>query len=109
MFHTHVFLVLVAAAWVAAEQPAVASCLISNQTTYAFAIDSGSAANQRVGPHARTTIEAGKIKGTSPDGRTISGACKDGGDLLIHEQNGVPLLVARDRLKPGKADKKPKK
>ena len=48
MFHTHVFLVLVAAAWVAAEQPAVASCLISNQTTYAFAIDSGSAANQRV-------------------------------------------------------------
>jgi hypothetical protein len=75
--------------------PAAASCRISNQTKYAFTVDSGNVASQRIGANAITTVAAGKIQGKSPEGKTISGSCKDGGDLVILEKNGVPLLQSR--------------
>ena len=53
--------------------------------------------NQRVRAHATATIEAGKIQGKSDEGKTISGACKDGGDLVIQEKNGVPLLLPKKK------------
>jgi hypothetical protein len=75
--------------------PAGASCLVKNETTFTFTVSSGNASNQQVNAHATTTIEAGKISGKSVEGRTISGACKDGGSLVIKEKNGVPLLLPR--------------
>jgi hypothetical protein len=69
-----------------------ASCLVKNETGWEFVISSGNAANQKLGAHAATTIEAGKIAGKSPEGKTISGSCKDGGRLVVREKNGVPLL-----------------
>ena len=88
---------------VAGGSRAAASCRVTNETGYAFTVSSGNASNQRVGAHATTTIEAGKIQGKSPDGKTVSGQCKDGGDLVIQEKNGVPLLL------PKKAPKRVKK
>jgi hypothetical protein len=75
--------------------PAVASCRIANETKYAFTVDSGNTASQQIGANAITTVAAGKIQGKSPEGKTISGSCRDGGDLVIKEKNGVPLLQAR--------------
>ena len=72
-----------------------ASCVVTNETAYEFVVSSGNAADQKVAPHATTTIEAGKISGKSPDGRTISGSCKDGASLVIAEKNGVPLLLPK--------------
>ena len=83
----------------AAGSRAAASCRVTNVK----AVSSGNASNQRIGAHATTTIEAGKIQGKSPDGKTVSGACKDGGDLVIQEKNGVPLLLPK---KPAKHIKK---
>jgi hypothetical protein len=77
-----------------ADTPAVASCRIKNETGYTFAVASGNVPNQRVGARATTTIAPGKVQGRSDDGKTISGVCKDGGDLVIKEKNGVPLLGA---------------
>ena len=74
--------------------PAAASCLIKNETGYAFTVASGNVANQRVGAHATTTIAPGKVQGRTEEGKTISGVCKDGSNLLIREKNGVPLLGA---------------
>ena len=62
-------------------------------TAFNFTVASGNVSNQRVNAHAMTTIAAGKVQGKSEEGRTISGTCKDGGDLVIKEQNGVPLLM----------------
>jgi hypothetical protein len=81
--------------------PAVASCRITNETGYTFAVASGNVPNQKVGARATTTIAPGKVQGRSEEGKTISGVCKDGGDLVIKEKNGVPLL--------GAAPKAPKK
>jgi hypothetical protein len=72
--------------------PAAASCLIKNETGYAFTVASGNVANQRIGAHATTTIAPGKVQGRTEEGKTISGVCKDGSNLLIKEKNGVPLL-----------------
>ena len=69
-----------------------ASCVVTNETGFAFVVASGNAGNQKVAPHATTTIEAGKVSGKSPEGKTIAGACKDGARLVIVEKNGVPLL-----------------
>jgi hypothetical protein len=71
---------------------AAASCRVTNETGYTFTVSSGNAANQRVRAHATAAIEAGKIQGKSEEGKTISGSCKDGGELVIREKNGVPLL-----------------
>jgi hypothetical protein len=72
-----------------------ASCVVTNETAYEFVVSSGNAANQKVGAHATTTIEAGKISGKSAEGRTISGSCKDGARLVVREKNGVPLLLPK--------------
>jgi hypothetical protein len=53
--------------------------------------------NQKVRGHSTTTIEAGKIQGRSEEGKTISGSCKDGADLVIQEKNGVPLLMPKKK------------
>ena len=84
---------------VAAGSRAAASCRVSNETGYTFTVSSGNAANQRVRAHATSAIEAGKIQGKSDEGKTISGSCKDGGELVIQEKNGVPLLQPK---KPAK-------
>jgi hypothetical protein len=76
---------------------ASASCRIANETGYSFTVSSGNVSNQRVGAHTTTSIAAGKIMGKSDDGKTISGACKDGGDLIVKEKNGVPLLMPRKK------------
>jgi len=70
-----------------------ASCVVTNETEFEFVVASGNAPNQKVPAHATTTIEAGKISGKSPEGRTISGSCKDGARLVVQEKNGVPLLL----------------
>lgn len=76
---------------------ALASCRVTNETGYAFTVSSGNAANQHVRAHATAAIEAGKIQGKSEEGKTISGSCKDGGELVIVEKNGVPLLQAKKK------------
>ena len=81
------------------DRPAVASCRIKNETGYTFAVASGNVPNQKVGAGATTTIAPGKVQGRSDDGKTISGVCKDGGDLVIKEKNGVPLLGAAPKKK----------
>lgn len=70
-----------------------ASCVVKNETGFEFVVSSGNAADQKVGAHATTTIEAGKVSGKSPEGKTISGVCKDGSRLVVREKNGVPLLL----------------
>jgi hypothetical protein len=74
-----------------------ASCVVTNETAYEFVVSSGNSADQKVGAHATTTIEAGKISGKSPDGKTISGSCKDGARLVVQEKNGVPLLLPKKK------------
>jgi len=81
------------------DAPAAASCRIKNETGYTFAVASGNVPNQKVGARATTTIAPGKVQGRSDDGKTISGVCKDGGDLVIQEKNGVPLLSAAPKKK----------
>jgi len=82
-----------------AAAPACASCIVKNETGFEFVVSSGNSANQKVGAHATTTIEAGKIEGKSPEGRTISGSCKDGASLVVQEKNGVPLLLPKKTKK----------
>ncbi|HTA21423.1 MAG TPA: hypothetical protein VK989_19155 [Polyangia bacterium] len=79
--------------------PANASCVVTNETAYAFVVESGNAPNQKVGAHATTTIEAGKISGKSAEGKTIAGTCKDGASLVVREKNGVPLLMPKPKKK----------
>jgi hypothetical protein len=76
-----------------AGSQAVASCRVTNETGYSFTVASGNVSNQKVRAHATTSIDAGKIQGKSDEGKTISGQCKDGGELVIQEKNGVPLLL----------------
>jgi hypothetical protein len=78
---------------------AAASCRVTNETGYSFTVASGNVSNQKVRGHSTTTIEAGKIQGRSDEGKTISGACKDGGVLVIQEKNGVPLLMPMPKKK----------
>ena len=85
-----------------AASRAAASCRVSNETSYTFTVASGNTSNQRVRAHATAAIEAGKIQGKTDDGKTISGSCKDGGEMVIQEKNGVPLLLpkGKKRIKP---------
>jgi hypothetical protein len=76
---------------------AAASCRVTNETGYTFVVSSGNSANQRVRAHATAAIEAGKIQGKSEEGKTISGSCRDGGELVIQEKNGVPLLQPKKK------------
>lgn len=81
------------------DRPVEASCRIKNETNYTFTVASGNVPNQKVGARATTTIAPGKVQGRSSEGKTISGVCKDGGDLVIKEKNGVPLLGAAPKKK----------
>jgi hypothetical protein len=83
--------------------PVSASCRIKNETATSFTVASGNTPNQRVNAHATTTIAPGKVQGHSEDGKTIAGVCKDGGDLVIQEKNGVPLLGAATKKKSAAA------
>lgn len=83
--------------------PVSASCRIKNETATTFTVASGNTPNQRVNAHATTTIAPGKVQGHSEDGKTIAGICKDGGDLVIQEKNGVPLLGAATKKKSAAA------
>ena len=74
-----------------------ASCVVTNETAFEFVVSSGNAADQKIAPHATTTIEAGKIVGKSPEGRIISGSCKDGARMVVREKNGVPLLLPKKK------------
>jgi hypothetical protein len=76
---------------------AAASCRVSNETGYTFTVSSGNVSNQRVRAHATAAIEAGKIQGKSDEGKTISGSCRDGGEMVIQEKNGVPLLLPKSK------------
>jgi hypothetical protein len=80
----------------------LASCRITNQTGYDFVIASGNVGDQRVKAHGITTIAPGKVLGKTDEGRTISGVCKDGGDLVIKEQDGVPRLMPKTQTPPPK-------
>ena len=82
---------------IAGASRAAASCRVTNETGYNFTVSSGNSANQRVRAHATSAIEAGKIQGKSEEGKSISGACKDGGELVIQEKNGVPLLQPKKK------------
>jgi hypothetical protein len=68
---------------------------VANQTKYSFTVESGNTSNQSIGSHTTTSIAAGRIIGKSKDGKSVSGSCKDGDEMKIIEEKGVPILVAR--------------
>jgi len=72
-----------------------AACRIANQTGYVFSVTSGNASNQNVAAHGTATIAPGKIVGKSKEGKTIGGSCKDGDELVIREEQGIPLLLPK--------------
>jgi hypothetical protein len=78
-----------------AATSAWAACRISNQTGYSFVVTSGNTSNQSLGAHTTTTIASGKILGKSKEGKTIGGSCKDGDDLVVKEEQGVPLILPK--------------
>lgn len=90
-------IIICAASGLLAGGQAAAACRVTNQTGYTFTVSSGNAANQKVRAHATAAIEAGKIQGKSEEGKEISGSCKDGGELVIVEKNGVPLLQSKKK------------
>lgn len=95
MSRTSVIIWVVNGLLAVAGSRAAASCRVSNETGYSFTVSSGNASNQRVRAHATAAIEAGKIQGKTEDGKTISGSCRDGGEMVIQEKNGVPLLLPK--------------
>ena len=72
-----------------------AGCSIHNDTKFDFTVESGNTSNQRVTPHTQTSIASGKVKGTSKDGKSISGSCKDGDRLEIKDEGGIPVLSVK--------------
>ncbi len=87
---------LLAGTFVLASQGlASASCRVANETKYSFTVESGNTSNQSVGSHTTTSIAAGKILGKSKEGKTVSGFCKDGDNLVIKEEKGVPILMPK--------------
>jgi hypothetical protein len=74
---------------------ASASCRIHNDTGYSFTVESGNTSNQSVGSHTETSIAPGKIIGRSKEGKTVSGFCKDGDQIEIKDDHGVPILMPR--------------
>jgi hypothetical protein len=78
----------------ALANPVWASCRISNETKWSFKVESGNTSNQSVGSHTTTSIAAGRIKGVdAKNGKSVSGQCKDGDQLKIIDDKGVPVLV----------------
>ena len=79
----------------AVASPARASCRISNETGYSFTVSSGNTSNQSVGAHTTTSIAPGTIVGKSKEGKTFGGSCKDGDNLVVKEDKGVPILMPK--------------
>lgn len=81
-------------AFVAAALPvsAWAGCGIHNDTGYSFKIESGNVSNQSVGAHTTTSIAAGTIIAKTSDGKTVTGACKEGDKIEIVEEKGALVL-----------------
>jgi hypothetical protein len=72
---------------------ASASCRIHNDTGWDFKVESGNTSNQSVGAHTTTSIAAGKIKGIdAKSGKSISGQCKDGDELEVKDDHGIPVV-----------------
>ena len=97
MTRTSVIIWAVSGLLAVAGSRAAASCRVSNETGYRSRCRRETRANQRVRAHATATIEAGKIQGKSDEGKTISGSCRDGGEMVIQEKNGVPLLLPKGK------------
>ncbi len=74
---------------------AQASCRIRNETRYSFTIESGNTSNQSVGANTTTSIAAGKVKGISKEGKSIGGSCKDGDELVVKDEGGIPVMTLR--------------
>lgn len=73
-----------------------AGCRIHNDTQWDFTIESGNTSNQRVGPHTTTSIAEGKIKGVDAKaGKSISGTCKNGDEIEVKDDHGVPVLTVK--------------
>ena len=87
--------VLAAGSAVLVPRLALASCRIHNDTGYSFTVESGNTSNQSVGSHTETSIAAGKIIGRSKEGKTVGGFCKDGEQLEIKDDHGVPIIVPK--------------
>jgi hypothetical protein len=79
----------------AVAHAAQASCRIHNDTGFSFTVESGNTSNQSVGSHTETSIAPGKIIGRSKEGKTVSGFCKDGDQLEIKDDHGVPILMSK--------------
>jgi len=76
--------------------PASATCRIHNDTRWDFKVKSGNTSNQSVDSHTTTSITEGKIKGKDENsGKTISGYCRDGDEVEIKEDGGVPVLTVK--------------
>lgn len=75
-----------------ASSAAFARCHISNETKYSFTVESGNTSNQSVGSNTTTTIDDGKIKAKSKDGKSFGGSCKDGDALVVKEEDGVVIM-----------------
>ena len=84
---------LVATSIFSLSAPAFASCRIHNETKWDFKVESGNTSNQSVGANTTTSIAAGKIKGKDEKaGKTISGSCKDGDELVVKDDHDIPVL-----------------
>ena len=91
MLRSAILLTVVSVTFLAA--PAMAGrCRIKNETKHSFTVESGNVSNQRIGAHTSTTIASGTIIGKA-SGATVSGSCRDGDNLKIVEERGVPILV----------------
>lgn len=75
-----------------AATPAFATCRIKNETKWSFTIESGNVSNQRVGSNTTTSIASGKVKAKSDDGKTFSASCKDGDELIVKDDKGIPVV-----------------
>lgn len=91
----HWLAIAIAVVGLSLGRQASASCSIHNDTSWSFTVTSGNTSNQQVGSHTQTSIAAGKIVGTSKEGKTIGGFCKDGDKLEIKDEKGVPILLPK--------------
>lgn len=74
---------------------AFAGCSVQNRTSYDFNVESGNTSNQRLRARSTMSIASGVILGESPEGKTISGSCREGESLVIEIRSGVPILMPR--------------
>ncbi len=87
---------ILAASTLLAAHLASAGCRIHNDTGFDFKVESGNTSNQSVGAHTTTTIASGTIKGVDAKaGKSISGSCKDGDELEIKDDHGVPVMTKK--------------